>query len=304
MKKSGYYLMGFIAYFIWGLTFPFGKLVIPPLSSYTFVFLRTSMGVILLIIYIAFKGEIKNWFHSLTSNFWILFFFTLIPFTFSYVLQFYALEFTSPINQSILAQTSIIWVILINYLVFHTVPNKKFMIAVVIGIGGIFLLITNKGWTLSTETLKGDLLSILAFISWASYSSFSKPLSKKMKPLYSIASILLFSTFFLVGIAYITGMPEQLSQLDGVQWGIMLYLGFVCTGLAYVLHLFGISGEGVKTEYMVYLGFIMPIVSTFYSIMFLDAIITWRILFGALLIIFSVILVQNRHRNAKENEFP
>ena len=97
-------------------------------------------------------------------------------------------------------------------------------------------------------------------------------------------------------------MPEQLFQLDGVQWGIMLYLGFVCTGLAYVLHLFGISGEGVKTEYMVYLGFIMPIVSALYSILFLDAILTWRIFFGALLIIFSVILVQNRKKIPEKEE--
>ncbi len=294
--------MAFLAYFIWGLTFPFGKMVIPPLSPYTFVFLRALMGFFMLILYISLKGEFKDWFRSLISNFWILFFYSLISFTLSYIIQFYALQFTSPINQSILAQTSIVWVILINYLVFHDIPSKKFFLAVIVGFGGVILLITQKGWSLSTDTIKGDLFSIIAFISWASYSSFSKPMSKKMKPLYSITSILLLATFFLVGFAYFTGMPDQIAQLTGKQWWIMIYLGFICTGLAYVLHLFGVSGDGVKTEYVVYLGFVMPIISTLYSILFLEAVLTWRIFFGGLLIIFSVILVQKRKKTSKEEE--
>lgn len=292
MKKIVHYSLALLAYFIWGLTFPFGKMVLPPLSPYSFVSIRTGFGSIVLLLYLGIKKQIRVWFQSLKDNFWILFFYSLIPFTLSYILQFYAITFTTSTNQSILAQTSIIWVILINFLVFKEKPNINFIIAVATALFGVILLITQKGFTISTVTIKGDLLSILAFVSWASYSAFSKPISKKLNPIYSTTTILIFSSIFLVSFAFVSGLPEQLGYLTGIQWGIMIYLGVICTGFAYVIHLIAVSGDDVKTEYVVYTGFIMPIVSTIYSVLFLGDILTWRILIGGFLVIISVVIIQ------------
>ncbi|MCF2141986.1 MAG: DMT family transporter [Candidatus Lokiarchaeota archaeon] len=301
MRTSIRYFLAFLAYFIWGLTFPFAIQVMPPLSSYSFVFLRTLMGSIVLLIFLGIKREILEWFSSFRAHFKALFLFALGPFTFSYILQFYAIQFTSPINQSIIAQTSIIWVIVLNYFFFHQKPHLKFIIGVILAIIGVILLITGKGLTLSPDTIKGDLLSIIAFISWAAYSSFSKPISEKMPPLYSITSILLISTVILSGFAFGTGLTDQISQLSEIQWGIMIYLGIICTGLAYVLHLVGVAGEKVKTEYVVYTGFIMPVVSTIYSVIFLDKIFTNRMLLGGILIMFSAVIVQYQNQNKEQS---
>ena len=299
MKTATHYFLAFVAYFIWGLTFPFATIVMPPLSSYSFVFLRVLMGSIVLIIFLGIKGEIKAWLLAFRTHFKALFLFALGPFTLSYILQFYGLQFTSPINQSIIAQTSIIWVIILNYFFFKQKPQLKFIFGIAIAIIGVLFLITDDKFSFSAGKIKGDIISIVAFASWGAYSSFSKPIAEKMPQLYSIASVLVISSIILVSFAFGTGLATQIMVLSLGQWAIMVYLGVVCTGLAYVIQLVGISGNEVKTEYVVYTGFIMPVVSTVYSVLFLSKEFTVRMLIGGILVILSAVVVQNRKNGQK-----
>ncbi len=301
MKTKYHYGMALIAFVFWGLTFPFAKMLLPPLSSYSFVFLRSLMGFIFLISLVVIKKEIVPWFQSLKTHFWTLFFFSLGPFTLSYVLQFYAIQYTTAINQSIIAQTSVIWVVLINFIVFKQKPNLKFMLGVSIGVFGVVLIITQPNFALSKETIKGDLFSILTFISWGSYSALSKPLAVKIPPLPLTTSVLFFGAFSLAALSFSTGLIDQTSQLTGRQWLILLYLGFVCTGLTYLLHMIGLSGTEVKSEYVTYFGLIMPIIATSFSVLFLDEQLSWRIGLGGLFVLLSVFIIQFKKQKNEDH---
>ena len=296
MKTKSHYIIALIAFVLWGLTFPFGKMVLPPLSSYSFVFLRSLMGFSLLFVILAIQKEIKPWFQSLKENFWSLFLFSLGPFALSYTIQFYAIQYTTAINQSIIAQTSVIWVVLINFLVFKQKPQLKFIMGVLTGIFGVILIITSSSVSSSTNTLKGDLLSIVAFICWGSYTAFSKPLAVKIKPKYLTTSVLMFGGIFLSGISIGTGLFDQVNQLTTIQWVVLLYLGFICTGLAYLLHMIGLSGPEVKSEYIAYFTLIMPIISASFSVLFLGEQLSWRIGLGTFFVFLSVLIIQYKRR--------
>jgi drug/metabolite transporter (DMT)-like permease len=302
MKTHNHYALAFIAFFIWGMTFPFAKMVIPPLSSYSFVFLRSLMGFVFLFFLLILKKEITSWWQSLKARFWPIFLFSLGPFVISYVIQFYAIQFTTAINQSIIAQTIVVWVVIINFLVFKQKPKLKFVVGIIVGIFGVVLIITKPNFAISEENLKGDLLSVVAFISWASYTAFSKPMVQKTKPIYLTTSVLMFGALILAGIATFTGLFQQTSQLDTVQWIVILYLGFVCTGVTYLFHLIGLSGSDVKSEYVAYFALIMPIVSTTFSVLFLDEILSWRIGLGGVFVLLSVIIIQFKKKTEKSPE--
>lgn len=302
MEKKIHYFMAFLAYFVWGMTFPFSKLVIPPLSSIMFVFFRSIMGFSFLFLVIMFSKQVKPWINAFKENWWQFALLALIPYCFSYVLQFHAIQFTTAINQSITAQTSILWVVVMNFIFFKQKPSLKFLIAVFVAIFGVFLLITNQGFQFSPETIKGDLLSLAAFISWASYSTFSKPFSENTNPLFVITSVFLFGFIYLLPIAIWQKGFIQIHDFDGFQWGIFLYLGIICTGLAYWLHMKSMAHPDIKSEHIVYFGLLMPIVSTVFSLITSDEELTWRIVFGGILVLLSVVIVLTKPKKPKNHE--
>jgi drug/metabolite transporter (DMT)-like permease len=303
MNKKSSYLLAFLAYFIWGMTFPFAKIVIPPLGSLSFVFYRSLMGVLFLFPIILINKKLSEFWNVFRANWWRFLLMALVPYGFSYVLQFHAIQFTTAINQSIIAQTSIIWVVIMNFVIFKQKPKLKFLFGVIIGIIGVIILITEKDFSLSSDTIKGDVLSIFAFISWASYSVFSKPLSEKNDPLFVITAIFMYGTVFLFPLALNDGGFQQIMDFSFFQWGIMLYLGFVCTGIAYYIHLKALSHPEISSNTVVYFGLLMPIVSTIFSLLTSeDEELTNRIFAGGLLILVSVAIVLYRPRKRKKRE--
>ncbi len=299
MNKKLPYFYAFVAYFVWGMTFPFSKLVMPPLSALVFVFFRSLMGVIFLIGTLFLTKQFKEWMVCLKQNWWQFALLALIPYCFSYVLQFYAIQLTTSINQSIIGQTSIIWVVVLNFIFFKVKPQFKFIIALSIAMIGVFLLLTTKGFNFSPDTILGDVLSICAFASWASYTVFSKPLSERIKPIFVITSIFAFGTAFLLPIALWQGAFSQLATLSFSQWWILLYLGFVCTGLAYLLHMKSIAPKEVKTEHIAYFSILMPIVATIFSLITSEEQLSWRIAIGGFLVIGSVAILLYKGKNPK-----
>ena len=191
-----------------------------------------------------------------------------------------------------------LWVVVLNYFVFKQKTQWKFIVAVLIAIIGVFLLITTKGFSFNPETIYGDLLSIFAFISWASYSSFSKPLSERIEPIFISSAIFFFGTIYLLPIALYQNAFLQIQAFSIKQWWIFLYLGFICTGLAYLLHLMSMSAKEVRSEHIVYFGLIMPVVSTIFSLITIpEENLTWRIGIGGILVLLSVVILLIKPQN-------
>jgi drug/metabolite transporter (DMT)-like permease len=297
--KKYHYIAGLLAYFLWGMTFPFSKLVIPPVMSITFVAIRTLLGFIILFSIILINKEFKEWVSTLKKHFWALVILGAAFYTLSYVVQFYAIQFTTAINQSIISQTATLWVVLINFLVFKQKPAKKFIFAFLFGIAGVILILISSNFDFSTNTLKGDFLSLITFLLWGSYIAFSKPLSMKIKATHMVSIMFLVGLVILIPLSIAEGGVYQLQQLNGFQWGILVYLGVFCTGFTYLLQNFALSNKDVPSEHISYLMILLPVVSVIFSLIFLEEVLTWSILVGGLLIIFSVIIVNQKPKQIK-----
>ncbi|MHA1583692.1 MAG: DMT family transporter [Promethearchaeota archaeon] len=301
MKKIHVYLIAILANIIWGTTFPLSKLVIPPLSGPVFTGIRVFFGLLVFFIFLFVKKQIKAFWHVFKSHLLTFFILGSIFYALSYAIQYYGIRYTTAINQSILYNTETIWVILLNIIFFKRKPDKKFIIGMFLGIFGAILILVNDNFSFSTETIYGDIISLLSVIIWAAYLAFSKPVATEEKSLFVITSIFVWALAMLIPLSFINNGFDSLSTLSLTQWGILIYLGAICSGIATLLYTKSFSHVNIPSENIAIIGVFMPVVSIITSILILGESFTLRIAIGIIIVITSVLIVEYEH-NSKNND--
>lgn len=134
----------------------------------------------------------------------------------------WGLMLTSVTNSTLLANFVPIFVTLTAWVMFRQKPTRLFMIALAITMVGAVILV-GKGFSLSTETLPGDLLSIATAGFYAGYLLTVA----RARVYFSTAMIMAWTAFigslFLLPMALLSG--ENVVPVTWFGWGIALAIG-------------------------------------------------------------------------------
>ena len=181
--KANSYLFALIAVALWGTTFAVSKFVTPdPLSPLCFTAIRTFLGGMALFIFLIAKGEFVAFKEMVKRHLPTFLGLGAGLYSLAYIFQYWGLMYTSSINQSILSNTQTFWVVVVNLFIFKHRPNKIFLLGAIISFGGVFYIIFQDGLSTTSVTLLGDVISLIAFLFWGSYTAMSKPISMKENP--------------------------------------------------------------------------------------------------------------------------
>lgn len=141
---------------------------------------------------------------------------------------------------------------------------------------------------------KKTLVILLAPLSWALYSIYTKPLVQKYGGLFVTGVSLSLGTFTLLPLAATYGL-QPLRALDAGQWAWLAFLALLSTALGYAMW-----NQALKTRsasaVSAYIYF-NPVVATVVGVAFLGESVTPFFLLGSALVLGGVILV-NRARQA------
>ena len=87
-------------------------------------------------------------------------------------LQYLALKTSTPLNVTLVAASSPVWMLAIGWLFFAQRASKRQMAGAVLSIAGVLLVLSRGQWALLTQVrlVPGDVYVLIATVAWAFYS--------------------------------------------------------------------------------------------------------------------------------------
>ncbi len=264
---------------IWGATFPVMKLALndaSPLAFMTLRFLLASALLILIVRRLTYcrKGVMLG----------VLVFL-------GFYLQLLGLKFTTATKSAFITGMSVVFVPLIDYLVFGRRPRPKVLLAAFLGITGLALL---TEVTYSPVNL-GDVLTLGSAVAWAGQIMAVDRLVGRLSPrsvaLYqSIPPFLLSAAFSLLGSDFTLRPTLGLAVA-------LIYTGGIATALG--LSLQAVAQEMISPEAAALSYLSEPIFAALFASLMLGEAMNLTQATGALLIITSMLMGAEK----KVNEF-
>jgi len=297
MKKRSSYLLSIITMIFWGTAFPFSKFIIDKsINPIVFLALRMSFALLFCFVYLISTKQIKKCFLMFKRNFWHLIVLGMIFYSSSYIIQYFGVSYTTAINQTIISNTTTFFVVFLNFILYRHKPTKIFVISMITGFFGVLLIMLDDNLQLSSATIIGDLLTLLAFFFWSLYIVFNRKISIKENPQFVTLSVFIWVCFLLVPLSFGFGMVEQIKLLSILDWSVIAYLGIICSGVATLFYTIALSNEEIPSENLALIGFLIPVVGIFTSFLVLDEEINWRIIVGCIIVIISVFMIESKKK--------
>ncbi len=299
-KRKSYFIT-IITMIFWGTAFPFSKFIIDK-SIYPVVFLALRMAFALLFCfgYLFVTHQIKEWFSMFKRNIWALAGLGIALYATSYIVQCFGMGHTSAISQTIMSNTTTFFVVFFNFILYKHKPTKLFVVSMITGFLGVLLIMLTDNLQISSTTIYGDLLTLLSFFLWALFLVFNRAITTREKPLFVTVSVFIWACVFLVPLSFGFGMAEQITLLSILDWGIIAYLGIICSGVTILLYTIALSNKEIPSENLAIISFLIPVVGITTSILVLGEELNWRIIVGCIIVLASVFIIEAKKKQTTE----
>ena len=253
-----------------------------PLGSGLLAFSRGVLGGVFLLLVLACRGRKGR--SGLTGRQLGLLVLTGALIGINWILLFEAYNYTTVAVATLCYYMEPTIVLLLSPLVFRERLGVKKALCAAAAVAGMVLVsgVTGSGG--------GDLRGILFGLGAALFYSSVVILNKKLPCVEAYAKTtvqLLSAAAVLAPYLLLTGGFSGVS-MDGRTWALLLLVGIVHTGFAYVLY-FG-SMDGLKAQTVAIFSYIDPVSALFFSAVLLREPLTLRCLIGAALILGAAVL--------------
>ena len=139
----------------------------------------------------------------------------------------------------------------------------------------------------------GDLMILGCVAAWTAYSVAGSRVMKRVNPLMAVTWSCLLGTLMLVFPALTHGLLEDIGRASLVDWGNILFLGVVATGVAFTWYYAGIRAIGAARA-GIFIN-LVPVFAIAMGYVILDEPVTSSLVGGGLMVISGVWLA---NRNA------
>lgn len=245
------------------------------------------------LMFLAIWAINKSWFKVRKNDIKILL-------TLSFVLLIHLLAFWQGIKTLNHIPTAIgiyftfpVWIILFSAIFWKELFNKRKILSLILGLtGSLFIIGVLPQLTLSGINLIGVGLMFLAAICWAVYAMIGKSLFKKYNPI----TILFYNFLFVFFSTLLLQNPTiTLSQINTTTLPNLIYMGVVCTFIAFILFYNGVNK--LKPSTVGIIAYIKPILSVVLAFAILQQTTSLTQAIGIGMIIFSSYLIYRNNEN-------
>lgn len=270
---------------LWGTTFVTSKFSLEQLSPLTLIAMRFILAFVFMMIF--FRKQLKEMtFQDIKGGFIV----GLVLFI-AFATQLIALNYTEPGKQAFLAATYVIFVPFLVWIITKKRPDSRSFIGAFACLIGIAFLTIKKGFGISY----GDSLTLFSSIFFGLHIITTERYVKQSTPVK--ITIVQFGTVAVlssVSALAFEGMPAVMSTttLIGV-----LYLGIVCTGIAYFLQTFG--QNYTKSTHTAIILSLEAVFGSLLSIVFMKEVFTVPMIIGCVIIFGSVLLIELKQEAIK-----
>jgi len=287
LKTGWYHLIVLFVVVVWGATFVSTKILLSyELSPKDIFFYRFLMAY----ISIWFFGRRKFFADNVKDEF--LFMLTGVAGgSLYFIAENTALEITLASNVALLVCTAPILTTIFSRLFFKTEKlNRYLWHGSLLALTGVAFISFNGRFILQISPL-GDLLCLVAALSWAFYTMLLKHLENRYPTILITRKVFFYGVISLLPLFIFRPLNMDAAILmRPVVWGNLLFLGLVASLLCYFLWNLSVKKLGaVRTTNYVYL---IPLVTLLTSVIVINETITWIAIAGAILILGGVALTE------------
>ncbi len=290
-KKYWYHLIAIFTVIVWGTTFVSTKLLInyglSPIEILLYRFVLAYIGIWFICPRKLFADNKKDELLFVATG--------LCAGSLYFVLENTALKITLASNVSLIICTAPIFTAFLSHLIYRKEKIRSTLIfGSVVALIGVGLVVFNGSFILQISPL-GDILTVLAALSWAFYGIILKRLNKHYSTLFITRKVFFYGIITLIPFILLGDNVFHISLLTiPVVAGNLLFLGMVASLLCYITWNTAVKELGVM-EVSNYIYFV-PMVTLLTSAIVIDEQITVVALLGSVLILFGVYVAEKGFR--------
>lgn len=280
-----------LAVVFWGASFVATKVALSEISPVAVVVLRFAIGLAVILAVLAWRHQVAAPRHDDVAWLALL---GAIGITVHQMLQANGLVTTTATNSGWLVALIPIFTAVLARLVvrepFGTVKIAGLALAtmgalVVIGRGSLSANLVRRA------TL-GDLLMLASAVNWALFTALSKRMIGRYASALLIAHIMAFGWLFTLPLLAVGSNAARLLPSSAGGWLSVGFLGFFCSGLAYVFWYDALAeAEAAAVASFIY---VEPIVTVVLAAALIGETITWPVVCGGATILCGVWMVNRR----------
>lgn len=284
---------------IWGSLHPLGKLVMRDVSAIQLILARVVFATLTLAVILAVQGRAGLILDELRARPGRMVLLAGLSFLGSSGASMIALSLLPASVSSLLSNISPLFVAVGLIALNRGRTRADAVLGIVVGFVGLAVVIfgENQG-ALGGLALNpfGVALAVAGSASWAAYIGLSRQTMREGDPLAVVCASGLIASGPWIAVAGFRGDLAQLAELSTSDWGLLIYLGVVGTGLTYGLWTAALKRLSATSVAVFQYG--IPLAAVILSVAVLGEHITLALVVGGLGIIAGIAVTQRSQRAA------
>jgi len=209
------------------------------------------------------------------------------------IFQNIGIQYTSSGVASVLSATNPLIVLVLGATFLQERINRNKLIGMALGFIGVAIIIFGGKSIvdfLLSSSFFGDILVLCSALCWGLYVIMNKKVLERYSPLLLTASAFIFGSLILFFLCLSSGDFSAIIGLSTSSWLLVIYLGFISSGVAYFLWNYALKKtEASKASAFL---FLIPVVAILLGKIILAERITFFITAGAGLVLSGIYLVE------------
>lgn len=280
----------FIAQIVYALNYSIAKDLMPTyIGPIALVFLRIFGACILFWILSLFLKTETVAKKDLIKMLWLALFGIVI----NQVFFIYGLNLTHPINSAIIMISNPIMVFIFTLIILKERVTILKLSGLSLAIFGATTLLLFKGnLEFGSETIVGDLYTLINSASWAIFVVMVKPIMEKYNTVTVMRWIFLFGSFYILPIGLDDFTKTDWSRFNDYAIFATCFVVIATTFFAYLLNIYGLKSLSPSTV-SAYI-YLQPFLASIFAIIMGKDSLTLTKLFSGILIIFGLYLINKK----------
>lgn len=202
----------------------------------------------------------------------------------------YGMKFTLAAHGALLYAATPIMVLCLSCLWLKERPSALKISGIALGFAGVLLVLFEKGFDLSGQTLKGDLLIFGAVLAWSLYTILGKRLLACYQPLQVTGYSLVLGSILFLPIGLHSALAQNYRTVGWAGFSSVLYLALLTSVLGYLTWNWALSR--VEASKVAVVSNLQPVFAALLAWLLLGERVTPAFVFGAGVVALGVFLTE------------
>jgi drug/metabolite transporter (DMT)-like permease len=276
--------------FFWGTTWLASKEGVRHMPAIQLCAIRQLFGGTLYLLYFIVtkhpwpKG--KQWGTILMLSF--------LNFMLSNGLSTWGVKYISSGLGAIIGAIFPLWMVIITLFDGKKLPQKE-ILGLVLGFGGVCIIFYDHLQDFMNADFRfGIIISVIATMSWALGSLYTKKHAANFNPYFSLGLQMLISSAALFGVSEASGNMVSLADIPASSWGAIAYLVIIGSMLTFIAYIYSL--QRLPTSLASLYAYINPVVAVLLGAVIFHEKLNMYIAIGGAVTITGVYLVNEAFR--------